>query len=57
MECEVGQHLRKHGFTMCVSEHGMYTKGATMSRVMVGVYANDLIITGVRPVDIDVFKE
>ena len=34
--------------TACVnaSKHGMYTKDASASRVVVGVYVDDLIITG-----------
>jgi hypothetical protein len=43
-------------FTTCASEHGMYTKGITTSRVVVGVYVDDLIITGARLEDIDAFK-
>jgi hypothetical protein len=34
----------------------MYTKGITTSRVVVGVYVDDLIITGARLEDIDAFK-
>lgn len=40
--------LRKLGFTRCTSEHGMYTRGKEASRVVVGVYVDDLIITGGR---------
>jgi hypothetical protein len=49
--------LRELGFTRCASEHGMYIKGAAASRVVVGVYVDDLIITGARPADVEVFKE
>jgi len=49
--------LRKLGFKRCVSEHGMYTRGAGKTRVVVGVYVDDLIITGASPEDISAFKE
>lgn len=49
--------LRELGFTRCSSEHGMYTKGGATSRVVVGVYVDDLIITGARAADVDSFKE
>jgi hypothetical protein len=34
------------GFTRCVDEHGMYTRGSGAERLIVGVYVDDLIITG-----------
>jgi hypothetical protein len=34
------------GFTRCVDEHGMYTRGKEGGRLIVGVYVDDLIITG-----------
>jgi hypothetical protein len=34
------------GFTRCINEHGMYTRGAGATRLIVGVYVDDLIITG-----------
>ena len=34
------------GFTRCVNEHGMYTRGRGAERLIVGVYVDDLIITG-----------
>ena len=37
--------LRNLGFKLCASEHDMYTQGSTKSRVVVGVYVDDLIIT------------
>ncbi|XP_066392274.1 uncharacterized mitochondrial protein AtMg00810-like [Miscanthus floridulus] len=35
----------------------MYTKATLTSRVVVGVYVDDLMITGARPADMDAFKE
>ena len=34
------------GFSRCVDEHGMYTRGAGETRLILGVYVDDLIITG-----------
>jgi hypothetical protein len=49
--------LRKLGFKRCVSEHDMYTHGASKTRVVVGVYVDDLIITGASLEDVIAFKE
>jgi hypothetical protein len=38
--------LMRLGFTRCTNEHGMYTRGAGATRLIVGVYVDDLIITG-----------
>jgi hypothetical protein len=34
------------GFKRCISEHDIYTRGNTERRLIVGVYVDDLIITG-----------
>ncbi|RLN27572.1 hypothetical protein C2845_PM05G34840 [Panicum miliaceum] len=49
--------LQDMGFTRCVSEHGMYTRGVGETRVVVGVYVDDLIITGSNPAGVEAFKE
>lgn len=49
--------LQVMGFVKCDSEHGMYTRGIGGQRVVVGVYVDDLIITGANPVVVEVFKE
>lgn len=49
--------LQDMGFTRCVSEHGMYTRGVGEARVVVGVYVDDLIITGANPAVVEAFKE
>ena len=46
----------KLGFAQCESEHGMYVRGATTTRLIVGVYVDDLVITGSNSSDIDEFK-
>jgi hypothetical protein len=49
--------MRDLGFTKCTGKHVMYTKGIAASRVVVEVYAKDLMITRTKPVDVDAFKE
>ena len=44
------------GFTKCVSEHGLYRRGIAVSRVVVGVYVDDLIITFASKEEVAVFK-
>lgn len=34
------------GFARYINEHGMYTRGKGVARLIVGVYVDDLIITG-----------
>jgi hypothetical protein len=48
--------LRDLGFARCTSEHGMYTHGKGSSRVVVGVYVDDLIITGAKEGGVETFK-
>jgi len=48
--------LIKLDFKQCESEHGMYAQGATPTRLLVGVYVNDLVITGSNSSNIDKFK-
>jgi hypothetical protein len=48
--------LKELKFTRCISEHGTYTRGKDESRVVVGVYVNDLIITRTSPSEVDEFK-
>ena len=44
------------GFLQCESEHGMYARGSTSSRLLVGVYVDDLVITGSDTGELDKFK-
>jgi hypothetical protein len=48
--------LQDMGFTRCVSEHGMYTRGAGEARLVVGVCVDDLIITGANPMTVEALK-
>ena len=45
------------GFSECPSEHAVYARGTTSSRLVVGVYVDDLIITGSDEEEIDGFKK
>jgi hypothetical protein len=47
--------LKEHKFTICTSEHGMYIRGKGDSRVVVGVYVDDLIIRAASPSEVDEF--
>ena len=49
--------LKKLGFRRCVTEPAVYIKGTGQSALMVGVYVDDLIVTGGEPAEIAVFKK
>lgn len=49
--------LQAMGFARCASEHGMYIRGVDEARVVVGVYVDDLIITGASPAVVEFFKQ
>jgi hypothetical protein len=44
------------GFTRCPSEHAVYARGDASSRLLIGVYVDDLIITGCCKLEIAKFK-
>jgi hypothetical protein len=44
------------GFTRCPSEHAVYAHGDASSRLLIGVYVDDLIITGGSKLEIAKFK-
>lgn len=44
-------------FTRCESEHALYTRRRGKEKLIVGVYMDDLIVTGARVCDIRAFKE
>jgi hypothetical protein len=48
--------LKELMFIRHTSEQGMYTRGLGKSPVVVGVYVDDLIITGANPREVDEFK-
>ena len=40
--------LGELGFTRCATEHTLYTRQRGKDELIIGVYVDDLIITGVR---------
>src|SRR6266540_6707487 len=53
---KLDQSLGELGFRQSTCEHGVYTRGVGMSRLLIGVYVDDLIITGGDVEAIDSFK-
>jgi hypothetical protein len=49
--------LRILGFEKCPSEYAMYCRGASADRLIVGVYVDDLVITGASSKNILEFKQ
>ena len=45
------------GFSRCLSEQVVYTRGESSDAVILGVYVDDLIVTGGNPSKIKAFKE
>jgi hypothetical protein len=45
------------GFRKCASEAAVYTRGTGKTRLILGVYVDDLIVTGGEPKEIAVFKK
>jgi len=45
------------GFQRCATEHALYTRRRGKEHLIVGVYVDDLIVTGARTADIAKFKE
>jgi hypothetical protein len=45
-KAKLDQALIDLGFRCCVTEHGMYIRGGVESRLLVGVYVDDSIISG-----------
>jgi hypothetical protein len=45
------------GFMKCPSDHAIYCKGKGAERLIVGVYLDDLIITGSSSSSINTFKD
>jgi hypothetical protein len=49
--------LGELGFTHSTSEHAVYARGQGNSRLLVGVYVDDLVITGTNAAEIAKFKK
>jgi hypothetical protein len=54
---KLDESLVSLGFTKCATEHALYTRKKKQSTLVVGVYVDDLIITGARMQDIKEFKK
>ena len=48
--------LGELGFQQCATEHAVYTRRRGKEELVVGVYVDDLIVTGARTEDINSFK-
>ena len=48
--------LGKLGFQRCATEHVLYTRRRGKEELIIGVYVDDLIVTGARTGDINGFK-
>ena len=48
--------LGELGFTRCATEHALYTRRWEKEELIVGVYVDNLIVTGACAGDIDSFK-
>ena len=46
-----------YGDTLAASEHAVYRRGTGDNLLLVGVYVDDLVITGVGLKEIDLFKQ
>ena len=44
------------GFTRCATKYALYTRRRGKKELIVGLYVDDLIVTGARAEDIDGFK-
>jgi len=49
--------LKKLGFTRCISEQAVYIRGTGKTNLILGVYVDDLIVTGEEPSEIRKFKQ
>ncbi|XP_074364154.1 uncharacterized protein LOC141704905, partial [Apium graveolens] len=56
MKCKAGQVLNKIGVLKCQHEQAVYTRYKKESLLIVGVYVDDLIITGANLTEVDEFK-
>lgn len=51
------QYLKKLGFKRCAHEYSVYTKNNDGNTLIVGVYVDDLLVTGSCPASVQTFKE
>jgi len=53
---KLDKSLKKLGFSRCLSEQAVYTRGEGANAVILGVYVDDLIVTGGNPNNVKTFK-
>lgn len=49
--------MEELGFTKCPYEHAVYTKREGNEALVIGVYVDDLLVTGISVATIDKFKQ
>ncbi|WVZ82976.1 hypothetical protein U9M48_030174 [Paspalum notatum var. saurae] len=54
---KLDESLTRLGFAKCETEHALYTRRAERGQLVVGVYVDDLVVTGTSEQDIVAFKE
>ncbi|XP_066396344.1 secreted RxLR effector protein 161-like [Miscanthus floridulus] len=54
---KLDRSLKKLGFKRCLVEQAVYTRGAGKATILLGVYVDDLIVTGDDPIEINNFKQ
>ncbi|WVZ89853.1 hypothetical protein U9M48_036206 [Paspalum notatum var. saurae] len=54
---KLDESLTRLGFAKCETEHALYTRRAERGQLVVGVYIDDLVVTGASEQDIVAFKE
>jgi hypothetical protein len=54
---KLDRSLKKLGFKRCLCEQAVYTRGSGKENVLLGVYVDDIIVTGNDPVEISKFKQ
>jgi hypothetical protein len=57
MECQVGFHAPEDGFEQSPHEAVVYRRGNGGNVLLVGVYVDDLVITGTKDAEVAGFKE
>jgi len=57
LNIRLDKSLKKLGFTKCFSEQVVYKWGARKTTVILGVYVDDLIVTGSEKKEIQAFKK
>ena len=55
--CKLDRSLKKLNFKRCLSEQAVYTRGHGKDAVILGVYVDDLNVTGGNPENVELFKK